>query len=418
MNRPKPMRYICAALLACTLLVSCGLTAFALEAAPPQTEPTAVPLPPYPEDMRDELYPADVQTLAVDGARQIIKTYILSVGQSPADISRDTFERDGWRYTLTDITEKRVSGTDARSHTETVEINTDSNDMNKIISLLSPSLEYQSQDGYAGILTLDLSSVKCEAAGYKNSSYTVTATREYPHLSTNDLSLIPKTITDNGRTLTLDDVTWEAQQTANVDYYDIPSSYRAVAKYTAKASRSVATGYITTADYTGEIVKPVTGDTVYTAFFEGKEINPAPKPTPMPEPTPTPPPATPTPEPIVPDSGDTPFIPILIGLVALAALTGAGAYFFMRRNVKIYRDGFRVLAAKDKISAKNKLIDLSPLDGDCFGIEIDALTAKALNGQTVEVRYGQNRLKHRIAYEGNAYRIEADFAENTIQAVY
>jgi hypothetical protein len=34
----------------------------------------------------------------------------------------------------------------------------------------------------------------------------VTATREYPHLSTNDTSLIPKTITDNGRTLELDNV--------------------------------------------------------------------------------------------------------------------------------------------------------------------------------------------------------------------
>ncbi|MDR0292918.1 MAG: cell wall anchor protein [Oscillospiraceae bacterium] len=407
MKRQHPKRLACMLAVICVLL-SCGLTAFAADEAP---QTAATPLPPYPEDMRDDLYPADVQTVISDGTRQIVKTYILTAGQTPADIPRENFTRDGWRYTLTDITEKRTSGTETRSHTETVELSTDTKDLNEIIKLLSPSLEYQSADSFSGTLTLDMASVKCEAAGYKNSSYTVTATREYPHLSANDTSLIPKTITDNGRTLQLDDVTWEVQNYTNVDYQDIPDSYRAVAKYTAKASKSVVTGYVTTADYTGEIVKAVTGDTLYIAYFEGIEINP----------TPTPEPSTPTsaPEPTAPENGGgIPLVPILIGPAVLAALAGAGAFFFLRRNVKIYRDGFRVLAAKDKISAKNKLIDLSPLDGDCFGIEIEAFTAKALNGQTVEIRYGADRLKHRIAFEGSAYRIEANFGAGTIQAVY
>jgi len=419
LSRFNPVRFICATLIVGIMLLSCGLTAFATETTPDteQTAPPAVtvPLPPYPEDMKDVLYPADVQTVIEDGARQIIKTYILTDGQTPADIPRDSFERGGWRYELTDITEKKTSGTDAKNHTETVKINTSSNNLNTIIGQLAPTLEYQSEDGYYGILTLDLATVKCEAAGYKNSSYTVTATREYPHLSTNDLSLIPKTITDNGQTLQLDDVTWEVQRYVNVDYEDIPESYRAVAKYTANASKSVVTGYVTTADYVGEVSKMVKGDTVYAAYFVGIEIAPTKKPT---EPPATTSPTDPT-KPATSGNGSVPIVPILFVFGILAALAaGAYAFLFMHRNVKIYRDNFRVLVAKDKISAKSMTIDLTPLDDICFGIEIDKFTAKTLNGKTVEVRHGSGSLKHKIAYEGNTYRIVADFGAGTIQAIY
>ncbi|MDR1541094.1 MAG: hypothetical protein LBU32_24480 [Clostridiales bacterium] len=206
----RPVRHIGVILLASVCALSlCGLTVLAAEEGSPDLPTTApaiqetapppvaiVPLPPSPEDTRDELFPTDAQTVTDGDTREIIKTYVLAAGQNPADISRDVFERDGWRYSLTDITEKRANGTDTRAHTETVAINTDSKDLNAIIQQLSPTLEYTADDGYCGLLTLDLASVKCEAAGDKNTGYTVTATREYPHLSANDLSLIPKTITE------------------------------------------------------------------------------------------------------------------------------------------------------------------------------------------------------------------------------
>ena len=99
--------------------------------------------------------------------------------------------RNGWRYSLTDITERRITNVDTRNHVETVEINTDTKELNDIIRLLSPTLEHETSDGYLGVLALDISSVNCEVAGYRSSSYTATATREYPHLSSADISLIP-----------------------------------------------------------------------------------------------------------------------------------------------------------------------------------------------------------------------------------
>ena len=447
-----------AALLVCLIMLAlplCGLRVFAAEGAVSQCDTvsaganvsrsgssdipatdtpaiTAAPLPPNPDDMRDELYPADVQAIIGGDTRQIIKTYVLSSEQTPADITRDGFIRDGWQYELTDITEKRTSGTDTRSHTETVTIDTDSKDLNAIIARLSPTLDYQGEDGYTGVLTLDLSTVKCEEAGSKTSSYTVSATREYPHLSSPDLSLVPKTITDNGRTLTLENISWETQSAVAIDYEQVPESYRAIAKYTGTGYKTVVTGYVTTADYCGEVVKIITGDTVYTVYFEGVEINPPPPPTPKPTETPAP---TATPEPTnkpVPsatgsaaapkaqgyESGSFPALPIITGIAILALLAGAGAYFFLRRNVRIYRDDFSVLAAKDRITTKSPVIDLSPLEGDSFGLVIDKFAAKSLNGATVEVKKNSTVLKHKIAYEGNAYKIEADFGAGTIQAIY
>jgi hypothetical protein len=194
------------------------------------------------------------------------------------------------------------------------------------------------------------------------------------------------------------------------------------------------TGYITTAEYFGEITKTIAGDTIYTAHFWGTEI------------------AVDNGQVTVDSykdesddngqaakvdgyegddetnaelsaissqqSSDLPIAPILITLAVLGAVAGAAAYFHKRRNVKIYRDNFSVLIAKDKISVKSKSIDLTPLDGNQFGIEIEKLTAKSLNGKAVEIRHGTSGMTHRIAYEGNAYRIEVDFNAGTIQGIY
>jgi hypothetical protein len=146
--------------------------------------------------------------------------------------------------------------------------------MESIIQQLQPQIEYTSEDGYAGFLSLNISSIKVEQAGTKTNSYTLTAKREYPHLSSNDTSLIPKTIEDGGKTYTLANVDWKAGNTVTVDYEAMPEYYTAYANYTATGSKTVVTGYITTAEYVGTISKIGQGKTVYAASFLGKEIVP------------------------------------------------------------------------------------------------------------------------------------------------
>jgi len=230
-------------------------------------KPTETPKPPT-----NYLYPVSVWESQDNGRREIIRTYELGAGEKPEDISRESFTRDGWLYELADITKKETANADVRDHTETVTIDTNTKEMDALIKLLAPIMEFQSDDGYIGVLSLDISSIKVETAGTKSSSYTVSATREYPHLSSNDTSLIPKTITDNGRTLTLASVDWKTQNSTAVDYDQIAVSYTAVAKYTATASKTTVTGYTTTAEYHGTVSKILAGRTVYTAYFIGVPI--------------------------------------------------------------------------------------------------------------------------------------------------
>ena len=240
----------------------------------PQTEPKKEAPPPEPttQPPKNYLYPVSVWESQDNGRREIIKTYELAPNEKPQNISRESFTRDGWLYEIADITKKETSSNDMREYTETVTIDTATNDISAILQLLAPEMEYKSNDGYTGILYLDISSIKVETAGTKSSSYTVTATREYPHLSSNDTSLIPKTITDNGRTLTLSNIDWRVQNYTTIDYDRIPDSYTAVATYAGTASKTTVTGYTTTAEYRGRLSKIITGKTVYTAYFIGIPI--------------------------------------------------------------------------------------------------------------------------------------------------
>ena len=99
---------------------------------------------------------------------------------------------------------------------------------------------------------------------YNTSTKTVTATRTYPNLSDADISFVPKSITDNGRTMELADVQWQESD----------GFYHASATYTGKVSSKYATGYIVTADYSGEVVRTTMDDTIYTAIFSGTPIQP------------------------------------------------------------------------------------------------------------------------------------------------
>ena len=235
----------------------------AVKETPPPTPPPAP---------KNYLYPVSVWESVENGRREIIRTYELAPHERPQDISRESFTRDGVLYELADITRKETANADVRDHTENISVDTQTNDMAAILRLLAPTMEYQSDDGYIGFLQLDIASIKVEQAGTRSSSYTVSATREYPHLSSNDTGLVPKTITDNGRTLTLESINWKTQNYSTVDYSQIPDSYTAIATYTGTASRTTVTGYITTAEYNGVISKILTGKTVYTAYFIGVPI--------------------------------------------------------------------------------------------------------------------------------------------------
>lgn len=215
------------------------------------------------------LYPVEVleYTEGDSGEPRISKTYELSHTDDPARIPTEDFERSGRVYTLLDIIKEDQTETDTKEHIEVITLEADTNDMAKIIQLLEPELEITTEDGYTGVLTPDYPGVRVEAAGYKTSTRTVSATRTYPNLSSADVSLIPKTTEEGGRTLTLADVQWQEAATDYQDGYDLAIRYTATATYTGTATSKYATGYTVTADYKGDVTKTECDIVRYTAIF-------------------------------------------------------------------------------------------------------------------------------------------------------
>ena len=249
-------------------LILTVLTAFAMScsalAAGPEDSTEDVVVPPKPA----ELFPAEIRQTEEDGYRRVEKIYRLSPNDDPANIPTEPFEWEGWRYTILDVTRQDTTESDTRDYAETFTFESSTKDMEKILPQFPATREVATEDGYTGVLTLDTASVKVEAAGYKSSSRTVTATRTYPNLSDTDTSFIPKSITDSGRTLTLADVQWQ----------ESGGYFTATATYTGTATSKSATGYTVTAEYAGELTKVTGGETIYTAVFSGAPVQPVKEP--------------------------------------------------------------------------------------------------------------------------------------------
>lgn len=253
---------LCAALMLCSMSV-------AVLAAEPMTEADTVSTMISAADTLPSIsaYPAEVRASEENGVYRLEKVYYLTAKDDPATIPTADFEREGRTYTLLDLLKNDQTETDTREHIEVVTLESKTKDMAEILKMLEPKLEVKTEDGYEGVLSLDHTTIQVEAAGYGTSSRTVTAERTYPNLSDADVSLVPKSVNENGRTLTLADVSWQEAAVDPTDGYDIPIRYTAVASYTGTATSKYATGYTVTADYKGDVTRTSCDTVIYTAVF-------------------------------------------------------------------------------------------------------------------------------------------------------
>ena len=205
----------------------------------------------------DILYPVEVTEYMEGDSSRLKKIYVLTPADDPSLIPTEDFDREGQTYTLLDITRQDQVETDTRDYTETVTLESKTKDMDAILPQLTATLEVDTEEGYTGVLTLDTASIQVEAAGYSTSTRAVTAARTYPNLSDADVSLIPKSIEDGGRTLEL----------ANIQWQEAGEFYTANATYTGTASSKYATGYTVTAEYSGEVSKTTNDTVTYAALF-------------------------------------------------------------------------------------------------------------------------------------------------------
>jgi len=214
--------------------------------------------------------PTDTTVQNLNGSQQLIKTYTLPPGADPQTLIEEPFEQEGWRYTFADIVKEENQVSDRKYHTETVTLETDTKDLGKILELLAATLDYD--DGtYSGVLNLDHTAIHTEAAGYISQAKNVTATKTIGPLDRNDMSYVPATTVKDGVTLNLSNVDWQIIGTDLVGDALAPASYQAVATYSGKSYHKVATGYITSADYVGEITRSDVESVTYKVTYLGTE---------------------------------------------------------------------------------------------------------------------------------------------------
>lgn len=312
----------------------------------------------------------------LNGQQRIVKTYVLPPEKDPETLKEPSFDYDGFTYTWAFTTKDEHAFLESKSVTDTVTVETASNNLDKILAELAPSIPYDDGE-YSGELALDHTTLSTVAAGYTTKYGTVTATKTIGPVDRNDMSYVPATTVKNGMTLKLSGVTWQIAGTDLVGDTLMPSSYQAVATYSASTSSKVATGYVTTAEYKGEVTASGVDSITYTVVYVGEATSPTALSTPA---------AASTPRRI---------ITVVLCFIPLLLLAGLGVFLFRRRkNVYVYVPGDRPrdyrLVAKYRVEPEKPEIDISDLEPYPEGIvavEIKRPLAKQLLGQNFTVRH-------------------------------
>ena len=223
--------------------------------------------------------PTNTVVQNLNGSQQVVKTYTVSPEVDAQTLIEEPFQLEGFLYTYADIVKEENHVAERQTHTETVTVETAKKNLDVILEQLAPTMEYD--DGtWAGTLALDHTSINTQTAGYTTGSSTVTATKTIGPLDRNDMSYVPATTVKDGVTLNLSNVDWQVIGTDLVGDTLAPASYQAVATYSGKSYYKAATGYVTTANYVGEVTHEGVESVTYQVTYLGKEYEPEPSPAP------------------------------------------------------------------------------------------------------------------------------------------
>ena len=330
----------------------------------------------------------DITYQNLNGQQLAIKVYTLLPDQDPSDLLEEDFEHDGYLYAYSDMTKEEQSFNEETLHKEIVTVTTASKNLEDILEALQPTIEFN--DGNArGTLALDHSTIKTEAAGYKSSSYSVTATKNYTGLASNDSSLIDKTVMKNGRTLSLSNITWSVESTALVGDELVPATYSAVATYSGSAKSTVATGYITTAEYSGKVTASGISSIQYTVTYLGT--------------------------PLGHEGGGMVILPVIMGIIVCAGAILLLVCFLLRKNTTVYaatgKGNEYDKCGRLRMKVKNpelRIDRLKEVPEGVIAIEVDEKVARKLFGQNIAIHYYDRNFSHTVGTVNGPYWFKVD----------
>lgn len=305
-------------------------------------------------------YPTDIQLLEQGARNYLYKTYTVASNYEPDLLVEQPFSQGGYRYRFSEIIQRdSTPASVSKTVTQSKTVASSTDDKAEVLALFGDKLPYSDGDGYEGELFLMPESLTISESGQTSYSYTVTETRSYENLDSNDMAYIPKTVEKNGITLTLQDVDWQVTGSEGMGYSEVAASYTALAHYSAPATGTKASGYTATASFSGSVVKQMLGKNTYTIVYEGEQI-------------------------VIPFN----FVPLIImGVIVAGCIVAAVLLWRSRKNVTIYtlQQGVPEFYAKVRVSPKNPVLDLSRLTDVGVRLVFDKQFVKALYDQKVFV---------------------------------
>lgn len=176
-----------------------------------------------------------------------------------------------------------------------------------------------------------------------------------------------------------------------------------VATYSGSASSTVATGYITTAEYKGTVVSSGISSILYTVTYLGTKIEPT-----KAEPS---------------FKGAVLVISIIGGTALLAALLFLG--LTLRKNTTVYKATGKgneyEKCGRLHLKAKNpelRIDRLKDIPEGVIAIEVDQAVAKKLFGQTIAIRCYDNTVEHTVGEVNGSYWFKVDIGSQEGESNY
>ena len=316
----------------------------------------------------------NTERISRDGAEYIIKTFEVTSDADAETLIKADFKVKKYLFSHQSTDKNEVTIETSKEVKFTREITTQTNDTAVILKNFEPYIECE-ENGMTGRAYIDPSTIVTEVAGYTKSSYTISDTKEFGGFRYNDPSGVPRTTVKDGHTLNLVNINWIVTGTDLVGDSLIPSQYKAVASYSATATRTVPTGYITTVTYTGTISKTVVEKVIYTITYRGEKI---------------------------PDDFMWLFI---LGGVLLAAMLVAGLIFIVitvKKDVEIYNqhgDSYNLIG-REWINYKKPTVDLLPYLQDArsksYLLVLSKRAARELLNKEILIRFDDRSLTRKV----------------------
>ena len=380
--------------------------------------------------------PVNIEQKTVGGTEYIVKTYNVNKSITAEMLIENDFESGGYLFAYTSSDRKENISEVSKSASKTASLETPTNNTASILKQFTSSMSY-SEDGYFGTLNLDTASILTQASGYTVKNVPVYKTREYPGLMYNDPSAVTQSITDGGIVYTVSGIEWIVTGTALAGDSLVPTEYKAIASYTGSQRVTYATGYTTTAQYTGIVTKKTMESVTYVITYTGAFIPTTEPPTTTEEPTVEE--TTEKPEETagetetqeITESGSADRLTVLLTAFLITAAVAAAALlsykYYIKNNKKAKASVYNligedyVLLGTDPLDAKNLAIDLNrykdSIKSESFGFVLDNKSAEILNGGIITAAYNGETLSHQVKKEDKSveYRFKLVFGDNPKQ---